>query len=170
MDEDNLIKLIKEKLIARENTKETVVYQHYGQIEVPPDASLFKKCRTLEISHVSIQLMNELYKFEKTPWTDWFFTGLSYQTLFYFEINYFILPFIPWQMLNEWPVEFMISNRKICSFQEKTLTRSMVVKLPENAILVKMKQQKLTEEATEFIRNKKIKVIERSNQSCIWEE
>ncbi|MGX7024758.1 PduM family microcompartment protein [Vagococcus hydrophili] len=170
MDEEKLVQLIKEKLIARETAKTVFSYQHYGQINASPDSSIFKNYRRVEFNGVSIQLMNDLYRCEKTPWIDWILTGISYQTVFYFEINQFILPFIPWKMLTGWPINFIISTCEVHAFQESMITRSMIVGLLESSYLVKLNHQKITGEALELIKRKKIQVIERSNQSCIWEK
>lgn len=168
--EDKLISIIKEKLIERNNVMKTIDYQHNCQVALAPQASVFFECSSIELKQVSIRLIQELFQMKETPWIDWILTGLSYQILFNIELNEYILPFVPWQMLTQWPLTFSLSQQPIIGLCEAVITREMVFDLPSNGYLVKLKKQRLTGEAQEMIDKKGIKVIERLNESCIWAE
>ncbi|MEG0254456.1 PduM family microcompartment protein [Vagococcus sp.] len=168
--EDKLISIIKEKLIERNRVTKTIDYQHNCQIALAPESTLFFECYQIELKKVSIRLIQDLYQMKESSWVDWILTGLSYQILFNIELNESILPFVPWKMLTQWPLTFFLSQQPVFGFCDTTLTRETIVKLPENCYLVKLKNQKLTEEAKELILKNKIVVIERLNESCIWAE
>ncbi|MFW7431460.1 PduM family microcompartment protein [Vagococcus carniphilus] len=170
MNEDKLISMIKEKLVEREKKQVAIAYQHNCQIALPPSVTVFYEYRNINLHQVSIRLIKDLYQMKETPWVEWLLTGISYQILFSLELNEFILPFVPWKMLTEWPVVFKMSNQRVYAFQTNMLTRQLIIGLPNNSFLVILKQQKLTQEAIELIKKNNITVIERVNETCIWEE
>ncbi len=168
MDEDKLISIIKQKLVERNQKEVEIAYQHNCQTALAPNVTIFFETAKINLQQVSIRFIQELYSMKETPWVDWFLIGLSYQVDFNIELNEFVLPFVPWTMLIQWPVTFTISNQRIYAYSNVTLTRQLMICLPQNSILVILNSQKLTQEATEIIKKNNITVIERVNESCIW--
>jgi len=168
MDEKEIIKLIKEKLLKRQESSIEITCLQDGNLIMPPKKQLFLDYQKVELNQIPIKLLKDLYNFADNSWVEWILIGISYQTEFKINLNKFNLPFVPWIMLAEWPLAFYLFGNPIKAFSQKTLTRSMIVTLPEESYLIKLPNQKLTNEAMDIVKKNKIQLIERYSKSCIW--
>ncbi|MGF2943147.1 PduM family microcompartment protein [Enterococcus xiangfangensis] len=168
MDEEKLISLIIERLTKREKARLNLLCQKNFVLTPVPDKRVFFDYHQIGLIQVPVQLIHDLYYFEKEPWIDWLLTGIYYQVQFVFDISEQTLAFIPWKMLTQWPLEFHINGEVVSACKKSTIKREDLLLLKEGSLLVKTNQQKITAEAYELIQRKKIKVTERIDESCIW--
>ena len=172
MNEADLTKLIQsiaERLVKRQNSSTDVYCQKNFQQTPVPEKNLFFDYDRICLKQIHVAFLKDLFYLNKEePWVDWILTGISYQVHMVIEVNDSIIPFIPWKMLTQWPIEFMLEGQKLISFNKRTIKRQDIFTLENNSQLIKTKEQKLTDEAISLIRQKQISVIERTDQECIW--
>ncbi|REC31553.1 microcompartment protein PduM [Enterococcus pseudoavium] len=168
MDEEKLISLITERLTRREKARLNLLCQENFRPTPVPDKRVFFDYHYIGLIQVPIQLIHDLYYFEKEPWIDWLLTGISYQVQFVFDLSEQTLAFVPWKMLTQWPIDFHVAGKTVVACKKKTIKREDLLLLGEGSLLVKTNQQKVTAEAFELIQRKKIKIQERIDEACIW--
>ncbi|WP_368251250.1 PduM family microcompartment protein [Enterococcus sp. 2201sp1_2201st1_B8_2201SCRN_220225] len=168
MQEEKLISLIINRLDKRARAQLEIVCQEDFSIKSVPHKKIFFDYHQIGLIQVPISLIHDLYNFQKDPWTDWILTGISYQINFIFDINEYVLSFVPWKMLIQWPICFQIAGNSVVAFKTKLIKREDLFLLKNQSFLVKTSQQQFTAEAFELVKQKKITIVERTDESCIW--
>lgn len=168
---NRLVQMIASKLTSRKDQHLTVNHQEQFELVAAPSKSLFLNYDHVSVKNIHVNLIKDLYEFRTTnPWVEWLLTGLSYQVSIELDINQAVMPFIPWKMLTRWPVTFKHGGNKIYGCESLHLKREDIWDIPDQSILIKTNQQKLTSEAQELAVKKELQLIERVDQSCIWGE
>lgn len=170
MTEAELMELVLARLKKRQTRQLNLMCQENFERVKAPAKKVFYDYSQITLIQVPVSLLFELYHFQKTPWVDWILTGISYQVQFTLDLNEQVLPFVPFQMLRAWPLAFHIAGQPVNALTQKTISRKAILALAPQSWLVKINAQQLTAEAQEQIEKRQIKLIERVDETCIWEK
>lgn len=166
---DRIIEEVLKKIEERKSRKYTVSFSEQGQV---PSEKLLVNFGKIQFNGMTIGLLLDLYQVDKNnPWVDWILKGISYDVKFLFQISENMVNFIPFTMLRDWPVMFIVGNDSpVFTLYQKNIGRGDVAEFADNSILVKTVTQKLTSEATEVLEQKHIIIKVRTDEDCIWQK
>lgn len=164
---DDLVKKVIEKLKKRQNSN---VSFSFNELPSPPSRQVFIDNSCVVIKNVSIQFIKDLYALEKdNQWVSWVLNGINLGVHFYFQVNENIINFVPRLMILDWPVHFIVNDKTlIAASYNKIISREEIASLPDNTVLVKVYNQKLSGEALDTCHEKNIKIRVRTEENCIW--
>ena len=164
---DDLIKQVIEKLKKRQNSN---AFLSFNNLSSPPGKQLFIDNSCVILKSISIQFAKDLYALKTSnPWVSWVLNGINLGIHFYLQISENIVSFVPRLMVLDWTIDFIINDQTlITASYSNIISRKEIASLPDNAVLIRIHEQKLSDEAIELCNEKKIKIIVRTEKDCIW--
>lgn len=164
---DDLVKEVIKKLEKRQSSCGKL---SLNELSSPPDKQIFIDNSCVILKNISIQFIKRLYTLKvNDSWVNWVLNGIKLGTHFYLQVNESIINFVPRLMVLDWPIDFIIDDQTlVVTSVNRVISRAEIASFPDNAVLLKTYQQKLSDEALESCSEKKIKIIVRTERNCIW--
>lgn len=164
---NDLVKKVIKKLKERQNSN---ISLSFNELTSPPNKQIFIDNSCIILKNISIQFIKDLYMLEKNDiWVSWVLNGINLGVHFYFQVNENIINFIPRLMVLDWPIDFVVNTQTpIVASYNMTISRQEIALKPDNAILIKVYNQKLSSEAMDLCNEKNIKLRIRTEENCIW--
>ncbi|GEK27852.1 PduM family microcompartment protein [Furfurilactobacillus siliginis] len=168
MDIDQLVNLVVARLQRRFHSQRTVDFTDIMTID---DRVLVDNAR-ITVDDVSVFALKKLMMLdEDDAFTRFVLAGIGLGTDVTLRVNFAEVNLIPEKLIVDWPVKIeLATQQQVVSVPGRFLTRSDIMNLPEQAVLIKTRSQLLTQLAEDTVRQQKIQVMERMNQSCIWQK
>lgn len=164
---NDLIKQVVEKLKERQNSNAVL---SFNKVASPPGKQLFIDNSCIILKSIPIQFIKDLYSLKTNDsWVSWILNGINLGVHFYLQVSESIVSFVPRLMVLDWPINFIINNQTLVTASySRIISRKEIASLPDNAVLIKIHGQSLSDEAMELCNEKKIKITVRTEKDCIW--
>lgn len=164
---DDLAKQVIEKLKKRQRSNASL---SFNNAVTPPGKQVFIDNSCVILKSISIQFIKDLYTLKaSSPWVSWVLDGINLGVHFYLQVSENIVSFVPRLMVLDWPIDFIIDEQTlITASYSRIISRKEIALLPDNAVLIRIHGQGLSDEAIELCNEKKIKIIVRTEKDCIW--
>ena len=164
---DDLVNKVVKKLKERQKNNVTL---SFDELVSPPNEKVFINNSCIILKNISIQFIKDLYILEgDNRWVSWTLDGIDLGVHFYFQINKNIVNFIPRYMILDWPINFITNNETlIVTSYNKIISRKEIATIPDNAIFIKVVNQKISNEAMDLCNEKNISLRIRTEENCIW--
>lgn len=168
--QQKLLEQILQRLQQRKTAQVAIDCQMEFQLQPAPSRELFYHYQQIRLQQVPIQLIYHLDHFAEDDWTQWLLTGLAYQVSFELSVAQQVIPFIPWRMLRDWPLRFSCQGRQLLIVPKRQITGRDIRQLPGNGILITSAGQQFTAAAKEALQQKELELVERVEETCIWDK
>lgn len=164
---DQIVRAVAETLAKRANQRWTVSID-----QSCPELNLFLNYQTIVIENIDVLFLKTLMTMDpqQNSWVTWFQKGFNYGINFELKIGFQNINLIPWTLLTKWPVKLISKDqRSIVVINHPHITYADVMLMKKASVLAKLKDQKLTDLASESLAKSQIPIIERIDSQCIWE-
>ncbi|KRK47245.1 PduM family microcompartment protein [Secundilactobacillus kimchicus] len=166
---DNLMARVVEKIQQRQTQFHQVVY---SETLNAPEIQVFIDNANVDVMTTPLNFLRDLYQLNSdNDWVKWVMKGFEYDIQFRFEVSDEVSRFIPIKMIRDWPLLFVVdAKRPVYSLEEHVISRGRIAQLPDQSVVVLLRNQNLTSEAADLVRSKDIQLQVRNDAECIWQK